>query len=74
MLDQIHLYANYKINQIAVVSLAFWLPNLRGLIKVDMIIMNKNIESKSFVVINSLKKNEIADFRKDLDNERKKCD
>ena len=40
-------------------------------VKLDMIIMNKNIESKTFA---TREKDEIARLRKDLDIEREKCE
>ena len=43
-------------------------------VKLDMVIMNKNIESKIFAAINAREKDEIAWFKRDLDNEREKCE
>jgi hypothetical protein len=43
-------------------------------VKLDMVIMNKNIESKIFAAINAREKDEIACLKKDLDNEREKCE
>jgi uncharacterized coiled-coil protein SlyX len=39
-----------------------------------MVIMNKNIESKILAAINAREKDEIACLKKDLDNEREKCE
>ena len=43
-------------------------------VNLDMVIMNKNIESKIFAAINAREKDEIACLKKDLDNEREKCE
>jgi uncharacterized coiled-coil protein SlyX len=43
-------------------------------VKLDMVIMNKNIESKIVEAINAREKDEIACLKKHLDNEREKCE